>query len=253
MSLLEVHTIHAVFDSTIGEYTLVKREYHCITDHKSHNWDATQVFLNKVHADMQNHGDFTKRREMSDGAIDFKSKSPLVAVGLSWHLNNFARENNQTLPGKGKGDCDRTGGHFGAFVKIIMKMVDASSRVGAVRPSNARDLLSLLRSNTALLKPVVLPGLTVFKILLFGDETDFPDPFDLVQGINSFSGTRSNFCYATPPENKAMDMVWPLYDGVGEVDLLYRPLTCGCDMCADFDYDRCLRQDTVGVMQRYLV
>ena len=250
VSLLEAHTIHSVFDSSTGKRIIVKREYHCITDHKSHTWDATQIFLTDIHGDMQKHGDFSIRREMTDGAIDFKSKSPLVSVGLSWALNKFARENNQTLPGKGKGECDRTGGHFGGFVKIIMKMVDAASRTGIARPSNARDLYNLLRSHTSFLKPVVRPGLTVFKILLFADQSDFPDPHDLVQGLSGFKGTRSHFCYATPPENKDLDMEWPMYRGKGEVDLLFRRLTCGCDLCGNCDYDRCLRKETVGVMQR---
>lgn len=250
VSLLEVHTMHAVRDSTTGEDTIVRREYHCITDHKDHSWNATQVFFQKVHADMMTHGEFTVRREMTDGANDFKSKTPLASVGLSWLLNGFARENNQTLPGKGKGECDRTGGHFGAFVKLVMKLVDDTQVTGLERPTCALDLCRLMRTQTSFLRPVLRPGLTVYKLMIYAAEEDFPDPQDLIQGLTTLDGSRSHFCYATPLENKDIDMAWALYRGKGSVDILYRRLTCGCDRCCARDYDQCLRKSTVGVMKR---
>jgi hypothetical protein len=229
---------------------IIKREYHCITDHKIHDWNATKVFFDMIDKDMAQYGNFTWRREMTDGANDFKSKSPLTSVGLAWLHNNMGRETNQTLPGKGKGECDRTGGHFGAFVKLIMKMVDDRDRVGVIRPQCAKDLCDLLRTQSTFLLPVHHPGMTVFKHLLYADESDFPDPDDVIQGLTTFSGSRSNFCYITPAENKEIDWTEALWRGKGKVDILYRRLTCGCDMCGDGVYERCLRKSSVGEVQR---
>ena len=101
------------------------------------------------------------------------------------------------------------------------------------------------------LAPVQRPGITILKLILFAEVSEFPETGYQVQGTNTLEGCRSKFCFATSPEYKGTDMDYEFWRGGGSVDILCRTLTCGCEKCGDSLYAECLRTDTVGTMGRF--
>ena len=181
ISLISVHTYHRGSTTSSSKPLTLKNEsdthshmhtrvkhththkhtyrYFCISDNKDHTFSAANQNFKAVRDDLRKKGvgEIEIRREMSDGATDFKSRTAFVNVGLSWQLNGYAREHNSSVAGRGKGDNDRSGAEFKGHLKRLMGQAERTEKHGSLsssqirRPTDAKSVEHMIRTSTSFL------------------------------------------------------------------------------------------------------
>jgi hypothetical protein len=115
---------------------------------------------------------FKRAKMWNDNCNHFKSAHTMVMfLGYLFALYGLVVECSQSLPGHGKGNCDRLGAVFQQLIKKIMEMIagtmgnTAEREEGSAVPKNAETLLAGTKTHSVCANPP--PGKYTFNTHIY--------------------------------------------------------------------------------------